>query len=132
MALLSTVSFVPLLMTQAQPLPNRPIAAFFSSSFSLSKLPKDEVMASATAPVGAPPARRALHTPWSLNASGRTADQSALPGFFERLGDRRTHRQQALPAHIGLRALLDRFHAGQYVAMRQHHALGLAGGAGGK
>ncbi len=43
-------------MTQAQPLPNRVVAAFLNSSFSLSRLPNELVIASAIAPVGAPPA----------------------------------------------------------------------------
>jgi hypothetical protein len=43
-------------VTQAQPLPNRPTAAALSCSFSLSKLPNELLIASAIAPVGAPPA----------------------------------------------------------------------------
>ena len=43
-------------MSHAQPLPKRPIAAFFISSFSLSKPPNERLIASAIAPVGAPPA----------------------------------------------------------------------------
>ena len=39
---------------------------------------------------------------------------------------------QPLVAHVGLRSLLDGLHAGQYIAMGQHHALGVAGGAGGE
>ena len=53
---LSIVSLPPLAMTHAQPLPKRPMAAFFSSSLSLSNPPNEELIASAIAPVGAPPA----------------------------------------------------------------------------
>ena len=42
-------------MSQAQPLPKRPTPAFFISSLNLSKPPNDELIASAIAPVGAPP-----------------------------------------------------------------------------
>ena len=37
--------------------------------------------------------------------------------------------QQPLPAHVGLRSRLDGFHAGQHVAVGQHHALGIACGS---
>ena len=50
----------------------------------------------------------------------------------ERLQDAQGMRDQPLPAHIRLRALLDRLDAGQDVAVGEYHALGLAGGAGGE
>jgi hypothetical protein len=59
-AVLSMDSLPPVSMSHAQPLPNRPIAAFLNSSFSLSKLPKAELIASAIAPVGGPPALGAM------------------------------------------------------------------------
>ena len=39
---------------------------------------------------------------------------------------------EPLVGQIGLRAFFDRLDAGQHVAMGQHHALGVAGGAGGE
>jgi hypothetical protein len=39
---------------------------------------------------------------------------------------------QPLIAHIGRRAVLDGSHAGQHVAVSDHDALGIAGGAGGE
>ena len=48
-------------MSHAQPLPNRPTAAFANCSLNASKLPNDDLIASAIAPVGAPQVGR--HVP---------------------------------------------------------------------
>ena len=53
--MLSITSLPPLSITHAQPLPKRPIAAFLNSSFSESKPPNETLIASAIAPLGAPP-----------------------------------------------------------------------------
>ena len=55
-ALLSIVSLPPLSISHAQPLPKRPTPAFLNSSLNLSKLPNADLIASAIAPLGAPPA----------------------------------------------------------------------------
>src|SRR5215207_3049966 len=54
-------SFPPSLFSHTQPLPKRPAPAFAHSSLNLSKLPNAELIASATLPVGAPPAFGAIH-----------------------------------------------------------------------
>ena len=47
-------------ITHAQPLPKRPTPALANCSLNASKLPNDELIASAMAPVGAPPACGAM------------------------------------------------------------------------
>ena len=56
-----TISSLPLLTTsQAQPLPKRPRPAASNFSLNASKLPNAALMASASVPVGAPPALGAM------------------------------------------------------------------------
>src|SRR3989441_4179040 len=54
-------SLPPSSISHAQPLPNRPTAAFANSSLNLSKLPNAELIALPRAPVGAPPAPGPIH-----------------------------------------------------------------------
>src|ERR1051325_1862144 len=51
----------PSLSSHTQPLPKRPAPALAHSVLKLSKLPNEELMASATLPVGAPPALGTIH-----------------------------------------------------------------------
>ncbi len=56
-----SIASLPLLLTShAQPLPNRPRAAFLNSPLNESKLPNDALMASASGPDGSPPAFGAM------------------------------------------------------------------------
>ena len=66
---------------------------------------------------------------------GRNPESHRLPkDVAQRQRKQKAQRmcQQPLPEHVGLRSALDWLHAGQNISMRQHHSLGVAGGAGGK
>ena len=67
-------------LSHAQPLPKRPVAAAAKISLNVSKLPKVDVMASAIAPVGAPPALGAISVQncvWFAVAAAVVADRGA-------------------------------------------------------
>jgi hypothetical protein len=57
---LLTSSLPPLLITHAQPLPKRVVPAWLTAVLNFSKSPNALLMASATAPFGAPPALGAI------------------------------------------------------------------------